>query len=106
MPRLTFIQADGERHSCEVRSGASVMDSALDNGVPGIIAQCGGGCTCATCHCFIREPWFSLAGPPGREELELLACLRQRQSGSRLACQVRVLELLDGMVVHLPPAQE
>ena len=106
MPKVTFVQADGWRKTCEAGAAATVMDCALDNGVAGILAQCGGGCTCATCHCFIQDPWLGRLDPPGREEVELLFYLNQRRPTSRLACQIWLLEELDGLEVHLPAHQE
>lgn len=105
MPKVVYVQADGSRAEVEVPAGDSVMDGALDNGVPGILGQCGGGCTCSTCHCFIDERWRSKLPPAHPDELDLLAYLPNRTDASRLACQITVSDELDGLVVRLPAEQ-
>ena len=105
MPKVIYVQPDGSRATCELTEGESVMDGALDNGIPGIIAQCGGGCTCATCHCYVSEPFFSRLPPPGPDELEMLDYVRERRAGSRLSCQVFPGTSEDGMVVEVPTRQ-
>ena len=78
------------------------MDCAVDNGVPGITAQCGGGCTCSTCHCYIDESWFVRSGPLDPDEKDILEFVPDRRNNSRLTCQVRICDRLDGMIVHVP----
>ena len=105
MPKVVYVQADGERTEVEVPLGDTVMDGALDNGVPGIIGQCGGGCTCSTCHCFVDARWHPQLPDAHPDELDLLAYLPNRSSASRLACQIVISEALDGLVVKLPSEQ-
>jgi 2Fe-2S ferredoxin len=85
--------------------GDTVMDGALDNNIPGILGQCGGGCTCSTCHCYVEPPWQARLPPPHPDELELLAYAVDRRPSSRLSCQLRLTEALDGLVVSLPERQ-
>ncbi|MBX3706691.1 MAG: (2Fe-2S)-binding protein [Pseudomonadales bacterium] len=105
MPRVTYRQPDGSEATCEVAVGHSVMDGALDNGVPGIVAQCGGACNCATCHCYVDPPWIARLPPPGYDEAELLGFVWQPRAESRLACQIRISDELDGLVVEVPERQ-
>lgn len=105
MPRVTYVQSDGSALTCRLAEGASVMDGALDNGVPGIKAQCGGGCTCATCHCYVRSPWFEKLPEPIQDETDMLAYVWEPRANSRLSCQVRVTAELDGMIVDVPQEQ-
>ncbi len=105
MPRVTYVQPSGETVTVQVPVGDTVMDGALDNNVPGIIGQCGGGCTCSTCHCYIEAPWRQRLPGPGADERELLAYAVDPRPSSRLACQVRLTDALDGLVVRLPSRQ-
>lgn len=102
---VTFVQTDGRRQVCRVRPGETVLDAALDNGVPGIVGQCGGGCTCATCHCYVAEPFRRHLPPPHPDESEMLAYVWHPGPGSRLACQIPMSAELDGLVVTVPASQ-
>lgn len=106
MAKVTYVQADGSSITCEVSAGDSVMDGALDNGVPGIIGRCGGGCTCATCHCYVREPFLQQLPDPHPDEAEMLEYIGSRRTNSRLSCQIRVEERLDGITVEVPLHQD
>ncbi len=102
---VTFELPDGSEQRCRAAAGETLMDAALDNGVPGIVAQCGGGCTCCTCHCWVLSPWLEQLPAPHRDERDMLeyawgACRR-----SRLACQVTLVEALDGIRVQVPAQQ-
>ena len=88
-----------------VAEGDSVMDGALDNNIPGIIGQCGGGCTCCTCHCYVVGDWYGLLPVPERDELELLEFAIDPGPTSRLSCQIVVTEKLDGLTVRVPASQ-
>jgi 2Fe-2S ferredoxin len=77
------------------------MDCAVDNGVPGIAAQCGGGCTCSTCHCYVPAPWFERVGAPVGDERDILEYVPEYRPDSRLSCQIVLTEALDGIVVHI-----
>jgi 2Fe-2S ferredoxin len=105
MVKVTYVQPDGACRTCQVAPGDSVMDGALDNGIPGIIAQCGGACTCATCHCYVREPFYGRLPAPHPDESEMLEYVPGRRRNSRLSCQVRLDAALDGLVVDVPARQ-
>ena len=105
MPRVTYIGADGRRDQIDLALGESLLDGALDNNVPGIIGQCGGGCTCVTCHCYVDNPWLERLPEPQPDEAELLPFAECVAADSRLACQIRMTEALDGITVRLPPRQ-
>ena len=103
---VTFVAFDGTRCGVAAPVGGSLMDAALDHGVAGIVAQCGGACTCATCHCHIDEAWLPGLPPPSDDERELLTYVLRPDHRSRLACQVPVSEALQGAVVYLPEYQQ
>jgi 2Fe-2S ferredoxin len=107
MARVTYVDHDGTQHKVEVPEGDSVMQGAVNNMVSGIVAECGGGLACATCHCYIDDAWVDRVGPPAsaseREMLESAAA--EKKSGSRLSCQITVSRELDGLIVHLPKSQ-
>ena len=105
MPKLTFIQADGSSSEIEAVRGSSVMETAIDNDVDGIVAECGGACSCATCHVYVAEEWLAKLTPPDPQEDGMLDCVLDRQPNSRLSCQIRVTDELDGLVVTVPEAQ-
>lgn len=105
MTRITFITHDGTRHPIEAAGEQSLMQSAMDNGVPGIDADCGGSCACGTCHVIVADTWQERVGTAGEEERSLLEFTPEPQPGSRLACQVQVRPELDGLEVHLPEFQ-
>lgn len=105
MPKITYIEHDGTEHAVDAQAGMSVMNAALDNLVPGIDADCGGECSCATCHVMVSEAWISKTGTPNDTEESMLDLNPERQPNSRLSCQIPVTEELDGLVVHLPEFQ-
>jgi 2Fe-2S ferredoxin len=105
MARITYIEHDGTSHELEVESGLSVMEGAVRNGVPGIDADCGGACACATCHVYIAHNWTKKVGPASNEESDLLEFTETIRSNSRLSCQIEVTAELDGLVVHMPESQ-
>jgi 2Fe-2S ferredoxin len=105
MPQVTYIEHDGTAHQVELEEGLSVMRGAVDNGVPGIDADCGGECACATCHVFVEEPWLEKTGEPSEQEASMLSFAATAQPNSRLSCQITMSAALDGMVVRLPEAQ-
>jgi 2Fe-2S ferredoxin len=105
VPLITYIESDGTTHSVQVETGTSVMQGAIDNGIEGIVAECGGSCTCATCHCYIDEAWFGRLREPEETEKDMLVFAHETQPTSRLSCQIEVTEELDGLVVHIPPSQ-
>jgi 2Fe-2S ferredoxin len=105
MPRITFIQHDGTEHALDVVAGQSVMQAAVSNGVPGIIADCGGSCSCATCHVYVDEAWRSRLPVAEQAEKDMVECALHVQENSRLSCQIKVVEELDGLVVRIPESQ-
>jgi 2Fe-2S ferredoxin len=107
MPKVTYIEYNGTRHEVEVPIGQSVMRGAVDNNVPGIDADCGGECACATCHVYVQEPWLDVVGlpVPGSQEASMLSFAAVTQPDSRLSCQLKVTETLDGLVVRMPEGQ-
>ena len=105
MPKVTYIEHDGTVHTVEAELGETVMETALKNDVSSIVAECGGGCTCATCHVYVDEAWIGKTGLPSeQEETELDAAFDVRPN-SRLSCQIKVTEDLDGLVVRTPSYQ-
>lgn len=105
MPQVTFVSHDGAVTEVQAESGVSVMQAAVDNGVDGIIAECGGACSCATCHCYVDEAWVAKAGEPSEIEQDMLECVLDPQENSRLSCQITVSDELDGLVVKVPESQ-
>lgn len=105
MPRITFIQPDGSRETVEAPAGRSAMEAARDNNIRGIRAECGGECSCSTCHCYVDDAW--LARIPGKndDEAGLIEFAWEPRAASRLACQLLVTEALDGLVLHVPQKQ-
>jgi ferredoxin, 2Fe-2S len=105
MPKITFVESDGTEHTVEGQVGESVMRSAFDNNVPGIDADCGGQCACATCHVFVDEAWLDRTGTASEDESRLLEFSSTVQASSRLSCQITINDELDGLVVRLPESQ-
>ncbi|WDR03782.1 2Fe-2S iron-sulfur cluster-binding protein [Devosia algicola] len=105
MTKITFIEADGTRHETDAEAGATVMETAIMNAVPGIVAECGGACTCATCHVYVDKDWEETVGGPSAMEEDMLDFAFEVKSSSRLSCQIKVKDELDGLVVHVPGRQ-
>ncbi len=105
MARITYIAQDGSSRVVEAPVGHTVMEGALDNDVDGIVAICGGSCSCSTCHVYIDEAWIEAVGPRHDEEDFILEQAIDVRPNSRLSCQIDVTEALDGLVVHLPAEQ-
>jgi len=105
MTRILFIQPDGREQFVGASAGQSVMQAAIGALVPGIVADCGGACTCATCHGYVEEAWVDRVPPPSADEAEMIdaGCLDVLPT-SRLTCQIKVTDELDGLVIRLPPA--
>ena len=101
MPKVIYIDVDGERHEADVSNGSSVMEGAIANGVEGILAICGGSCACSTCHGYIDDAWVDRVGPPNEIEESTLELALDRRTGSRLTCQIPMRDELDGLVVHV-----
>ena len=105
MGNITFIEHDGTQHPVELEAGKSLMQIAMDNGVPGIDADCGGECACGTCHVIVDNAWLNVAGKPGDDELQMLEMTPEKKPASRLSCQIMATDAMDGMVIHLPEFQ-
>jgi 2Fe-2S ferredoxin len=105
MPKITFIDNDGSARTVEAEVGSTVMETAVQNDVPGVLATCGGSCSCATCHVYLDEQWFEKLGPLSLDELDMLDTAHDLKPTSRLSCQITVTEELDGLVVTTPPRQ-
>ena len=105
MPKVTYVQPDGRASTVEAAVGSTVMETAVDNDIPGIIAECGGACSCATCHVYVAPEWLDKLPVPDGLESGMLDCALDRQANSRLSCQIRVKPELDGLVVHVPKEQ-
>ena len=105
MPKLTFIDASGEKRSVEAQIGSTVMETALRNSIPGIEAECGGACACATCHVYVAEEWMPTVGKASQMEEDMLDFAFEVRPNSRLSCQIKVSEAIDGLVVSTPAKQ-
>ena len=105
MPKITFIDPTGASHDVDAEIGATVMETAIRNGVPGIEAECGGACACATCHVYVDEKWREIVGGPSPMEEDMLDFGYDVQPDSRLSCQIKVTAELDGLVVRTPERQ-
>lgn len=106
MSTVIYIGAGGRAWTVDAAAGDTVMSAAVRNGVPGIVAECGGNCSCATCHVYVGDRFAGLVGPPGDMEEDLLdMAVSERRGTSRLACQIPVTDALDGLVVEIPSDQ-
>jgi len=105
MALVTYIKHDGSSYEVEVPAGTSVMQAAVDNMIDGIVGECGGSCSCATCHCYVDAPWVDKLPQPEALEKDMLECVLEPRSNSRLSCQIVVNDSLDGLVVRLPESQ-
>ena len=105
MPLIKFVSHDGISTDINTESGVSLMQAAIDNGIDSILGECGGSCSCATCHCYIDEAWMAKTGEPRSTEKDMLDCVLEPKHNSRLSCQVDITEELDGLIVHLPASQ-
>ena len=105
MPKLTFIDFEGTERSVDANVGDSVMESATSNDIPGIDADCGGACACATCHVYISEDWTEIVGKPEELEAEMLDVAEEVRDNSRLSCQVKITDEMHGLIVNTPESQ-
>lgn len=99
MPKVTFVDAEGVRHEVDVEVGNTIMEAAIDNDVPGIVAECGGACACATCHAYVDGKW--IARLPEMDDMEdaMLDSALDRKTNSRLTCQISMVDELDGIEI-------
>lgn len=105
MAKITFIQPDGSSQTVDGDNGMTVMEAAKKNLVAGIEAECGGACACATCHVFVDDAWLEKAGKPQQMEEDMLDFAFDVRPNSRLSCQIKVTDALDGLVVRVPEKQ-
>ena len=107
MPKVSYVASDGSETMIDLPVGENVMRGALYNGIEGIVGECGGGLSCATCHCYVDERWTAaVGGPASQAEEELLeSAAAEVKPNSRLSCQIEMRDALDGLVVHLPETQ-
>ena len=105
MPKITYIENNGKSHKIEVPNGFSVMEGAIQNNIPGIDADCGGSCACATCHVYVDEKWFDKLVKKETAEEDMLDMAYEPKKFSRLTCQITVTDDLDGLVVKMPSKQ-
>ena len=105
MPKITYISSEGETFEVEAEVGSTVMENGVRNLVPGIEAECGGACACATCHVYVDEAFADVVGGPSPMEEDMLDFAYDVRPTSRLSCQIKVTDELDGLVVRVPERQ-
>jgi ferredoxin, 2Fe-2S len=105
MTKITYIAASGEQRTVEALIGSTVMETALRNSIPGIEAECGGACACATCHVYVADDWTAIVGKASQMEEDMLDFAADVRPTSRLSCQIKVTSALDGLVVTTPAKQ-
>ncbi len=105
MPKITYIEHNGKAHEIEVPNELTIMEGALQNNIPGIDADCGGACACATCHVYVDEKWFDKLQKKEDAEQDMLDMAFEPKKNSRLACQITATDQLDGLVVKMPSKQ-
>ncbi len=105
MPKITYVEVSGKEHAIEVKTGLTVMEGAIKHNVPGIDADCGGACACATCHVYVDPAWTDKVGSPSAMEESMLDFAENVEPNSRLSCQIKVTDALDGLVVRMPESQ-
>ena len=105
MPKITYVEFEGKSHTVEVPSGLTVMEGAVQNNIPGIDADCGGGMACATCHVYVTEDWFDKLPKKEDGEEDMIDMAFEPKKNSRLSCQLIVSDELDGLIVNIPSKQ-
>lgn len=105
MVKVTFVTSDGKSVALEAEPGSTLMEVAIRNLVPGIDAECGGACACATCHVYVDEQWLPQVGEPGPMEEDMLDFAFDVRPNSRLSCQIKISDKLEGLTVHVPERQ-
>ena len=105
MAKITYIEFDGTEHTIETRPGLSVMEAAVKNAVPGVDADCGGACACATCQVYVDDAWTQKTGTREALEENMLEFAENIEPNSRLSCQIKITDALDGLVVRMPKTQ-
>ena len=105
MAKITYVEFNGKEHVVDVKTGLSVMEGAVKNNIPGIDADCGGACACATCHVYVEGDWVGKTGSQSAMEESMLDFAENVEPNSRLSCQIKVTDDLDGLVVRMPQSQ-
>ncbi|PLX45317.1 MAG: 2Fe-2S ferredoxin [Hyphomicrobiales bacterium] len=105
MPKIIFIEANGTRHEVEGITGQTVMEAAIKHDVPGIPGECGGACSCATCHVYVDPDWAGKTGTTSETEDDMLDFAFDVRTNSRLSCQIKITDALDGLVLRVPKEQ-
>ena len=105
MAKITYIENNGKSHSVDVADGLTVMEGAVQNNIPGIDADCGGGMACATCHVYVKDEWFDKINKKSEGEDDMIDQAYEPKKSSRLSCQIQVSPETDGLEVHLPVKQ-
>ena len=105
MPKITYIEHNGKKHTIDVANGLSIMEGAVQNNIQGIDADCGGAMACATCHVYVKEEWFNNLPQKEQGEEDMLDMAFEPKKNSRLSCQILVSQELDGIIVDLPKKQ-
>ncbi len=105
MPKITYVASNGTETTLDVDAGTSVMRGAVANNVYGIDADCGGECACATCHVYVDDAWVGRVTPADAIENSMLEFVNVPKPNSRLSCQIKVTDALDGLIIHMPVSQ-
>ena len=105
MTKITYVEHNGKEHTIDVQNGLTVMEGAVQNDIPGIDADCGGSCACATCHVYVSEKWYGKLAKKESAEEDMLDMAYETKKFSRLSCQITVEDKLDGLVVIMPSKQ-
>ncbi len=105
MPKIIFVQPDGTRQEIEAKTNQSVMEVAVQNQVPGIVAECTGACSCATCHVYVDPAWKEKTGKASEMEEDMLDFAVDPRDNSRLSCQIQITDEMDGLVINIPESQ-
>ena len=105
MPKITYIESNGNKKTIEVSNGLTVMEGAVQNNIPGIDADCGGGMACATCHVYVNDEWFNKIPKAEDSEQDMIDMAYEPKKNSRLSCQLIVSDDLEGLVVMTPSKQ-
>jgi ferredoxin, 2Fe-2S len=105
MPRITYIEHSGRNHTIDADIGQTVMEAAIKHNIPGIVAECGGACSCATCHVYVDDAWREITGEPSEMEEDMLDFASDVRAESRLSCQLRLTAEHDGLIVRIPERQ-
>tara|TARA_B100000700_G_C14228720_1_gene482672 strand:+ start:87 stop:407 length:321 start_codon:yes stop_codon:yes gene_type:complete len=105
MAKITYVENNGNTHTVEVAEGLTVMEGAIQNNIPGIDGDCGGGMACATCHVYVKDEWFDKINKKSEGEDDMIDQAYEPKKSSRLSCQIQVSSEIDGLEVNLPEKQ-